>query len=45
MKTQLELARNGVITPQMEQVARDEQVNAEIIRDYVAKGEIVIPNN
>ena len=45
MKTQLELARDGIITPQMKQVALDETMNAEIIRDYVAKGEIVIANN
>ncbi len=45
MKTQIELAREGVITSQMERVAVDEDYSPEIIRDRVAKGEIVIPNN
>lgn len=45
MKTQLELAREGVITSQMEQVARDEGKDAELIRELVALGEIVIPVN
>jgi len=45
MKTQIELAREGVITSQMERVAVDEDYSSEIIRDRVAKGEIVIPNN
>jgi len=45
MKTQIELAREGVITSQMETVAVDEDYSPEIIRDRVAKGEIVIPNN
>jgi phosphomethylpyrimidine synthase len=43
MKTQLELARDGVITLQMEQVAKDEDKRVEQIRDMVALGEIVIP--
>ncbi len=43
MKTQLELARDGVITLQMEQVAKDEDKRVEQIRDLVALGEIVIP--
>jgi len=42
-KTQLELARQGVVTPQMEQVARDEGHDPERIRAWVARGEIVIP--
>jgi len=45
VKTQIELAREGVITPQMESVAADENFSPEIIRDRVAAGEIVIPNN
>lgn len=45
MKTQLELAREGVISEQMWQVARDEGVSVDYIRDFVAKGEIVIPCN
>ncbi|MDH3347005.1 MAG: phosphomethylpyrimidine synthase ThiC [Desulfobulbaceae bacterium] len=45
MKTQLEMARTGSITKEMEKVANDEQVSPETIRDLVAKGEIVIPCN
>ncbi|HBA87713.1 MAG TPA: thiamine biosynthesis protein ThiC [Geobacter sp.] len=45
MKTQLESARAGVITPQMAQVAADEKVTQEYVRDKVAAGEIVIPWN
>jgi len=45
MKTQIELAREGVITEQMQAVAKDENMDAELVRDRVAKGRIVIPNN
>jgi phosphomethylpyrimidine synthase len=45
MKTQLELAREGVVTPQMQRVAQDEQCAEEEIRGKVALGEIVILNN
>ena len=45
MKTQLEFARQGVVTPQMETVARDENRDPEQIRELVGRGEIVIPVN
>ena len=45
MKTQIELARDGVITPQMATVAADEGVTAEYVREKVAQGRIVIPWN
>jgi len=45
MKTQIELAHEGVITGQMEKVAIDEDFPPEVIRARVARGEIVIPNN
>jgi len=45
MKTQLELAKEGVITPQIAKVAADEGFDAEEIRKKVALGEIVIPCN
>lgn len=45
MKTQIEAARDGIITPQMEQVAVDENADPTDIRRLVATGEIVIPNN
>ncbi len=43
--TQLESAREGIITPQMKVVAQTEGVEAEFIRQGVAKGTIVIPAN
>ena len=45
MKTQIELAREGVTTSQMEQVAKEENIAAEVIRKGVAAGHIVIPCN
>ncbi|MCG8470935.1 MAG: phosphomethylpyrimidine synthase ThiC [Desulfobacterales bacterium] len=45
VKSQIELAREGVVSPQMTQVAEKEGFAPEVIRDRVAKGEIVIPNN
>lgn len=45
MKTQIESARAGVITAQMAQVALDENVTQEYVREKVALGQIVIPWN
>ncbi len=44
-KTQMDYAREGVITPEMEYVAKREQLPAELIRDEVAKGRMIIPAN
>jgi len=43
--TQLELAREGVISPQMESVAQREGLEAEFVRQGVSAGRIVIPAN
>lgn len=43
--TQLELARDGIISPQMSLVAKNEGVEAEFVRQGVAEGRIVIPAN
>ncbi len=45
MKTQLELAREGIITKPMLKVAEMEGFSPEIIKNRVASGEIVIANN
>lgn len=45
MATQIELARQGIITEQMEVVAAGEEVAAEYVRRMVAEGRIVIPWN
>ncbi len=43
--TQLEAARQGQITPEMEFVARREGLEAELVRAEVARGRCVIPAN
>lgn len=43
--TQLLEARHGVITPEMEYVAKRESLAVELIRDEVAAGRLVIPAN
>ncbi len=43
--TQLELARAGVVSPQMSLVAQYEGVEVELVRQGVAEGTIVIPAN
>ena len=43
--TQLQEARRGEITPEMEFVANREQLEPELIRDEVAIGRMVIPAN
>lgn len=43
--TQLESARKGRITPEMEIVARDEQMDIDLLVRRVAEGTIVIPKN
>ncbi len=45
MKTQIELAREGVITDQMAIVAGAEEVTPEYVRRMVAEGKVVIPWN
>jgi phosphomethylpyrimidine synthase len=43
--TILEKARKGIITEEMMEVAKEEGVDAEIIREKVASGRLVIPRN
>ena len=45
MTTQMQLARQGVITEAMKIVAEQEHVTAEFIREGVANGTIAIPCN
>ena len=45
MKTQIESARQGMITPQMKRIAIDEGYSEDYIRRMVAEGKIVIPWN
>lgn len=43
--TQLELAKQGIISPQMKCVAQQEGVSEELIQQYIAEGKIIIPAN
>ena len=43
--TQVESAVNGAVTPQMEKVAAAEGIPAELVRQRMAQGQIVIPLN
>lgn len=43
--TQLESARRGILTPQLEIVARKEGLDPETVRERLAQGAIVIPAN
>ncbi len=45
MSTQIEAARAGIITPEMEYVAKSEHLPVETVRDEVARGRMVIPAN
>ena len=45
MATQIESARQGIITAQMAAVAKNEDLTAEFVRQMVAEGKVVIPNN
>ena len=43
--TQIEAARQGAITEEMRFVATREDLDAELVRDEVARGRMVIPAN
>src|SRR5689334_11256290 len=43
--TQMEAARKGIVTNEMHFVAEREDLDAELIRDEVARGRMVIPAN
>ncbi len=45
VRTQLAAARAGVVTPQMQAVALDEGLDAELLRESIAAGRVVIPAN
>ena len=43
--TQLEAAKRGVTTPEMEQVAREEEVSVDLLRELIAQGSVIITKN
>lgn len=45
MKTQLEKARSGIITPEMEKAALHEGIKASALRELLAAGLAVLPRN
>jgi len=45
IRTQMHYARNGILTQEMEHVARRERVTPELIRSEVARGRMIIPAN
>ena len=44
-RTQMHLARQGVVSPEMQRVAEREHLPAETIREEVARGRMIIPAN
>src|SRR6184192_2927687 len=43
--TQMHFARQGTVTPQMQRVAEREGLPADVVRDEVARGRLIIPAN
>jgi phosphomethylpyrimidine synthase len=44
-RTQRRLARDGIVSPEMARVAEREGLQAQLVRDEVARGRLVIPAN
>ena len=45
MTTQIQEAKKGVITPEMHEIASNENIDAEWLRNEIALGRVVIPKN
>src|SRR5579884_3827110 len=45
IRTQMHYARKGIVTEEMEYVARREKLDAETVRSEVARGRMIIPAN
>lgn len=45
VKTQMYYARKGIITPEMEFVAKKEKLKTELVRSEIARGRLIIPAN
>jgi phosphomethylpyrimidine synthase len=45
IRTQMHYARQGVVTEEMEYVAKRERVSGELVRSEVARGRMIIPAN
>src|SRR5918997_4984299 len=44
-RTQMQLARQGTVSPEMQRVAEREQLSPGLVRDEVARGRMIIPAN
>ncbi len=42
---QIEMAKRGILSPQMKHIAEQENLNPETVGQYVAEGKIAIPSN
>ena len=45
IRTQIHYARKGIVTEEMEYVAKREKIAPELVRDEVARGRMIIPAN
>ncbi|MBE0657271.1 MAG: phosphomethylpyrimidine synthase ThiC [Bryobacteraceae bacterium] len=45
IRTQMHYARRGIITEEMQYVARHEKLEPEVVRSEVARGRLIIPSN
>jgi phosphomethylpyrimidine synthase len=45
VRTQMYYARQGIVTQEMEFVAKKEKLKAEFVRDEIARGRLIIPAN
>lgn len=45
VRTQMHYAKKGMITPEMEYVAKVEKIEAELVRSEIARGRLIIPAN
>ncbi len=41
--TQMDAARKGIVTKEMEIVAKKENIDVESLRQLIAKGQVIIP--
>ena len=45
MATQVTSAKRGVVTPEMMEVAKEEDMSVNVVKDRISNGSIIIPNN
>ena len=45
IRTQMHYARKGMVTEEMEFIAKRERISPELVRSEVARGRLIIPAN